>query len=114
MPMQPVEDHGAEIHAAAHGERHAAACGQALREAAAHGEEPMLKHAYPEGLQPMGNEPCWSMGNFENNGGVDGKSYRQRTTPISLPLCVALVGGDRKVRNEGVKLNLGIRRGGNR
>lgn len=95
-----MEVHGAEIHTAA--------CGQALREAAVHGEEPVLEHVCAEGLQPMGNEHAEAGEIFENDGGIDGKSHRLRTTSISLPLCVALVGEGRKVRNEGVKLNLGI------
>lgn len=46
---------------------------------------------------------------FENDGAVGGKSYRLRTISIPLRLCIALVEGCRKVRNEEMKLNLGIR-----
>ncbi|KAK4828361.1 hypothetical protein QYF61_026022 [Mycteria americana] len=51
--LKPMEDHsGAGIHTAAHGGPQAGAGGQALKEAAAHGE-PMLEQRFSEELQSM-------------------------------------------------------------
>ncbi|GAB0183574.1 zinc finger and BTB domain-containing protein 5 [Grus japonensis] len=60
VPLQPTEDHReADIHTAALGRSHAGAGMYALKEAAAHGEDPTQEQVFWQDTWPMG-DPCWS------------------------------------------------------